>query len=130
MFVRLKILWFTKKLFLIFQSFQNLPLKSILIFSYVPISEVALKLSHTFQEIIIKKFQKFIFNVSKTSVTFLQFIRNFFLNCNVVWNMVSILSILFAAVSIRINTKFFRYFNITTMYVPFRVTSTLPRAKI
>ncbi len=56
MFVRLKILWFTKKLFFIFQAFQNLPLKSILIFSYVPISEVVPKFSHKFQEIIIKIF--------------------------------------------------------------------------
>ncbi len=69
--VRLKILWFTKKLFLIFQAFQNLLLKSILIFSYVPISEEAPKFFHKFQEIIIKIFQKFVINVSKTFLTFL-----------------------------------------------------------
>ncbi len=59
MFVRLKILWFTKKLFLIFQAFQNLPLKFILIFPYVPIAEESPKFSHEFQEIIIKIFKKF-----------------------------------------------------------------------
>ncbi len=59
MFVRLKILWFTKELFLIFQVFQNLPLKSIHIFSNAPISEVAPKFSYKFQEIIIKIFQNF-----------------------------------------------------------------------
>ncbi len=72
MFVRLKILWFTKKLFLIFQSFQNLPLKSILIFPFIPISEVAPKYTHKFQEIIIKIFQKFVFNFSK------RFLSHFF----------------------------------------------------
>ncbi len=71
MFLRLKILWFKKELILIFQIFRNLPLKSILIFSYVPISEVAPKFSHKFHEIIIKISQKFVFNVSKTFPTFL-----------------------------------------------------------
>ncbi len=71
-FVRLKILWFTKKLFLIFQAFKSLPLKSILIFSSVPISEVSPKFSHEFQEIIIKILKKkIVFNVFKTFLTFL-----------------------------------------------------------
>ncbi len=60
-----------KKLFLIFQAFQNLPLKSILIFFYAPVSEVAPQIPHKFQEIIMKIFQKIVFNVSKTFLTFL-----------------------------------------------------------
>ncbi len=60
MFVRLKILWFTKELFLNFQVFQNLSLKLIHIFSYVLISEVAPKFFRKFHEIIIKIFQKFV----------------------------------------------------------------------
>ncbi len=47
-----------KELFLIFQVFQNLPLKSVRIFSYIPTSEVAPKLSRKFHKIIIKIFQK------------------------------------------------------------------------
>ncbi len=64
-FVRLKILQFTKGVFLIFQVFQNIPLKSIRIFSYIPISEVAPKFSHKFHKIIIKIFQNFVVIVSK-----------------------------------------------------------------
>ncbi len=69
MFVQLKIIRFTNELFLIFQVyilskeiFRNLPLKSIRIFSLVPISKVAPKF---FREIIIKIFKKIIVNVSK-----------------------------------------------------------------
>ncbi len=63
-----------KELFLIFQVytlskelFWNLPLKSVRIFSFLPISEVAPKFS---REIIIKIFKKFVVNVSKTFLTF------------------------------------------------------------
>ncbi len=49
----------------------NTSAKSILIFSYIPISKVAPKFSHKFQEIIIKIFQKFVFNVYKTFLTVL-----------------------------------------------------------
>ncbi len=48
-FARLKILWFAKEVFLIFQVFQNLPLKLIPIFSYIPISEVTPKFSLKFR---------------------------------------------------------------------------------
>ncbi len=65
-FVRLKILWFTKEVFFIFQVFQNLPLKLIRIFSYIPISEVAPKFSRKFHKIIIKIFQEFVVNAPKT----------------------------------------------------------------
>ncbi len=75
MCVRLKILYFTKELFLILQVytfskefFRNLLFKSIHIFSLVPISEVAPEFS---REIIIKIFQKFVVNVSKTFLTIL-----------------------------------------------------------
>ncbi len=60
MFVKLKILWFTKELFLIFEIFRNLPLKSIHISSYGPIFEVAPKFSCKFRKIIIKIFQEFL----------------------------------------------------------------------
>ncbi len=60
MFIKLKILWFTKELFLIFQIFQNLTLKSIRIFYYIPISEVAPKFFRKFHEIINKIFQEFL----------------------------------------------------------------------
>ncbi len=72
MSVRLKILWFAKKIIPHFPSISKFTLKiNIMIFFYVPISEVAPKFSHKFQEISIKIFQKFIFNVSKTFLTFL-----------------------------------------------------------
>ncbi len=70
------ILWFIKELFLIFQVFRNLPLKSIRIFSYIPISEVATKFFHKFHKSIIKIFQNFVVNVSKMFLTFLS--KNFF----------------------------------------------------
>ncbi len=79
MFVRLKILWFTKELFFIFQVytlskelFWNLSIKSIHIFSSVPISEVAAKFS---LKIIIKTFQKFVVHVFKMFLMFL--LKNF-----------------------------------------------------
>ncbi len=60
-----------EKIIPLFQAFQNLPLKSILISPYVPTSEVSPKFSHGFQESIIKIFKKFVFNVSNTFLTFL-----------------------------------------------------------
>ncbi len=59
-------LWFTKELFLISQIFtlskelfQNLPLKSIRIFSSVPTSEEAPKLFHKFRKVNIKIFNQY-----------------------------------------------------------------------
>ncbi len=86
-FVKLKILWFTKKLFLIFQVytlskelFWNLPLKSIRIFSLVLIPEVVSRFS---RKIIVKIFQKFVPNVSKIFLTFLS--KNFFNLSEISW---------------------------------------------
>ncbi len=54
---QLKILWFMNELL---QVFRNLPLKSIHIFSYVPISEEAPTFFRKFHEIINKIFQEFV----------------------------------------------------------------------
>ncbi len=112
-FLRLKILWFTKELFLIFkvytlskELFWNLFLKSIRIFSWYLFLKWLPNFPYKFHKVIIKIFQKFIVHVFKLFLTFLS--KNS----------------LFYPKFPHTNTKFFWYVNITTWYQGSRCTST------
>ncbi len=109
-----------KRITLHFPSILKLTLKINHIFSYVLISEVTPKFSYKFHEIIIKIFQKFVVNVSKTFLTFLS--KKFFNLSEIFWIVMlygtSIYTDINTSDTFRkgIDTKFFRYFNTTILY--------------